>query len=316
MLPLLATNEADVRVRSLLRMQANSELYREESDRMEYLQENGYFQAADGVQLFWQSWTVPNPSGILVIAHGLGEHCDRYSGLISNLEGKNIAIYAIDHRGHGRSQGKRGHVTRFKNYTEDLKLLFNRIKTAHPDVPLILLGHSMGGVIAFKYTLTYPHEVDALILSSAGLIPAAAIPALKQKAASILSCLAPELAMSNGLDAKLLSHDYNTVQAYLDDPLVHDRVTSRWYVEFTNAGRECLNQAYKLELPLLIIHGRNDGIVDFHGSEQVMEKASSADKTLYIFDGLYHETMNELPSDRAKVTAIVSQWILVHLNIK
>lgn len=266
--------------------------------------------------MFWQAWMAPKPDGVLVIAHGLGEHCGRYSGLISSLEGKHVSIYTLDHRGHGRSGGKRGHIMYFREYIDDLKLLFNKIKAAHPDVPLILLGHSMGGVIAFKYTLTYPHDVAGLILSSAGLIPAVAIPAMKQKATIILSCLAPGLAMSNGLVASLLSHDESSVKAYIDDPLVHDRVTSRWYMEFTNAGRECLTQAYKLDLPLLIIHGRNDGIVDFHGSVQVMEKAASLDKKLYVFDGLYHETMNELAADRKKVIAIVSQWILTHVSNK
>jgi alpha-beta hydrolase superfamily lysophospholipase len=279
---------------------------------MDYVEHCGLLKAADGLQLFWKAWTVPHPAGIVIIAHGVGEHCGRYCHLTASLANKNISVYALDHRGHGRSEGRRGHVMRFTEYTEDLKLLFDRVKIENPVLPVILLGHSMGGVIAFKYVLTYPGDVHALVLSSAGLIPAVPIPLWKKTTAIALSRWAPAFTMSTGLDVNLLSHDQSIIQACLNDPLVHDRASGRWYTEFTKAGQDCLKHAEELILPLLIIHGREDRIVDCRGSEEVMERASSSDKTLYIFDGLKHETMNEQEPDRARVLGIVSRWIMEH----
>jgi alpha-beta hydrolase superfamily lysophospholipase len=119
----------------------------------------------------------------------------------------------------------------------------------------------------------------------------------------------PGLAMSSGLDAGHLSHDQTVVNSYQADPLVHDRVTARWYTEFTEAGEECLRRAHELTMPLLIIHGQGDKIVDWRGSETVMNTASSADKEFHLFDGLFHETMNEAAEQRIQVLECIGSWI-------
>jgi alpha-beta hydrolase superfamily lysophospholipase len=128
--------------------------------------------------------------------------------------------------------------------------------------------------------------------------------------ARLLGNIVPGLSMPPGLDSSALSHDQQVVDDYSNDPLVHDLVSARWYMEFTRAGEECLRRADELTLPLLIVHGSADAIVDPQGSRQVMEKAGSGDKQLFIFDGLYHETMNELPPDRDKVLDTFRGWII------
>jgi len=280
----------------------------------DYSNVQGRFKSSDGLELFYQKWIADEVRGVVVIAHGLGEHSNRYQNLLDQLAGKGLSFYALDHRGHGRSQGKRGHILCFKEYIDDLNILVQMARKENPDLPLILLGHSMGGVIAFQYALNFSNMIDGLILSSAGLKPILGVPSWLQKLVGILAKICPGLAISNGLDAAGLSHDQTVVDNYLNDPLVHDKVSIRWFTEFISAGQETLRRAGEITMPLLIIHGKEDPIVDYRGSEQTMQRASSADKTLYVFDGLLHETMNETPDQREEVLAKVEQWILSHIE--
>lgn len=269
----------------------------------------GIFAGVNNAQIHYKSWKVEKPRGVIVIAHGLGEHSGRYDNLIRIMENDGVSFYALDHRGHGRSEGKRGHISSFSEYTEDLKTLIKLVQKENHAVPTILLGHSMGGVIAFQYALNNPQDISGLILSSAGLIPAGELPVWKKMLAGVLSQIAPALAMSNGLNSSDLSHDQAVVEAYVSDPLVHDRVSSRWFVEFARAGVDSLSRAAELNMPLLIIHGADDKIVDFRGSKEVMTKASSLDKQFYLFEGLYHETMNEVSPEKEKVVNSIREWI-------
>lgn len=279
-----------------------------------YKHTKGSFSAADGLDLFYQSWVSTEPKGIVILAHGVGEHSGRYQNIIDKMQGLGISFYGLDHRGHGRSEGKPGHIDRFTDYTSDLKRFMEIVRYEQPDIPLILMGHSMGGLIAFHYALQYPDDIEALILSSAGLIPVVPVPAWQQAMGKVLSILAPSFTMSTGLDASGLSHDQSVVEAYLHDPLVHDKVSARWFTEFIKAGRIALQQAGKLTMPLLILHGQDDPIVDHRGSLQTMESAAASDKTCYIFTGLLHETMNEIPAQREEVLDKISDWIIKHTS--
>jgi acylglycerol lipase len=276
----------------------------------EYSHNMGTFIGKGGVEIFFQSWGVKKPKGVVVIAHGLGEHSGRYSNIIEKLRGKGISFYALDHRGHGRSGGKRGHVMSFMEYVYDLKLLIDFVKMDNKKLPLILLGHSMGGVISIKYALAYPEDVSGLILSSAGLVTVLEVPRWKESLGRFFSRNIPGLTMPSGLPPEFISRDAAVVEAYKNDPLVHDKVSTRWFTEFTNASKECLSRASELDMPLLLFHGIDDKLVDYRGTERVYEAAASKDKTLYLFEGLYHEAMNELPEDRNRVLDVVGKWIL------
>lgn len=276
----------------------------------DYIHQVGEFSSPDGVKLFNQTWKRDQAKGVLIICHGLGDHSSRYANLLNAIQNSDLSVYALDHRGHGRSGGKKGHIMSFDEYVDDFNLLVKKAREENPDLPLIILGHSLGGVIAFKYILKYGQDFQGLILSSAGFRNTVEVAPLKAKAALFLSKALPALTLSSGLDSNMLSHDKSVVEAYIKDPLVHDRVSSRWYTEFTAAGQECLDRAAELVLPLLLIHGKADGIVDYRGSEEVMQKASSKDKELFIFENLYHETMNETVADREKVLAIIKDWIV------
>lgn len=269
----------------------------------------GAFIGKEGYEIFFQSWSVASPKAIIVIAHGVGEHSGRYSALAEYLKDKNISVYALDHRGHGRSGGKRGHVDSFMDYIYDLKQFVEYVLEEGKHIPVILLGHSMGGVIALKYGLTYPEDLTSMIISSPGLIPAFEVPSWKIAMAKFLTKYIPGLPMSTGLKSAELSHDKTVVEDYDNDPLVHGSVTPRWYTEFTGTSDECLARASEFKMPMLFFHGSEDKICDYKGTVQVYEKSSSKTKEIHIFENLYHETMNELKDDRKKVIAVVAGWI-------
>ncbi|MBN2078287.1 MAG: lysophospholipase [Spirochaetes bacterium] len=279
-----------------------------------YTYNSGTFIGKGGTEIFFQNWDTSSPRGILVIAHGVGEHGGRYTNIIRELAKNGISIYAPDHRGHGRSGGPRGHVESFMDYVYDLKLFIDLIKEEKNELPLVLLGHSMGGVIACKYALSYPDDVDALVLSSPAVMPAVEVPAWKTKLGKVFSRYAPSFSMKTGLNPEELSHDLDVVDAYENDRLVHDHVSARWYTEFTKAGEECINRALELRMPLMVFQGREDKIVDYRGSETLFRNASSLKKELHIFEGLYHETMNE--KDNVTVLQLVARWITGAMRIK
>jgi acylglycerol lipase len=267
----------------------------------------GTFIGKGGTEIFFQNWSVDLPRGILVIAHGVGEHSGRYSNIINQLAGSGITVYALDHRGHGRSGGKLGHVESFMDYVYDLKIFIDLIKEDINEKRLVLLGHSMGGVIACKYALTYSEDIDGLILSSPGFVPAMKVPAWKSKLAGILSRYAPSFSMPTGLDVSGLSRDPVVVDEYENDRMVHGMVSSRWYTEILKTSEECLNRALELRMPLLVFHGEEDRIVDYRGSEKLFNNASSVKKELHILKGFYHETMND--TEKKIILKIVSQWL-------
>ncbi len=277
-----------------------------------YKHEKGTFIGSGANEIFFQRWTVENPKGILVLVHGLGEHSGRYQNIVDTLNNKKISIYALDHRGHGKSKGKKGHIESFSDYTSDLKHFVNLVKEQNDKLPMIMLGHSLGGVIACKYALEYGSDIDGLILSSGGFLPATPIPVVLKTVANIFSKILPGLSLSNGLDSKGLSHDPDVIDAYENDPLVHDRVSARFGFEFMAAEEECLNRAIELTMPLMVFHGSDDPIAGLDGSKEVYEKAISADKELHVFQGLFHETMNEAGDDKKKVLEVVAAWILSH----
>ena len=274
-----------------------------------YTHNTGAFIGKGGCEIFFQSWSVQSPKAIVVIAHGVGEHSGRYFPLAEDLTAKKISVYALDHRGHGRSGGKRGHIDSFSDYIYDLKHFIDYVSEEGGKTPLILLGHSMGGVIALKYGLTHPGDMASLIISSPGLVPAFKIPRVKTGMAGFFSKYIPSLPTPSGLKTEDLSQDPAVVEDYENDPLVHNKVTPRWFTEFTAASTECMNRAGEIKIPTLLFHGDDDKICDYKATVQIYEQLSSKVKELKIFEGLYHEAHNEIPEERKKVIDLIIKWI-------
>ncbi|HNX91911.1 MAG TPA: lysophospholipase, partial [Syntrophomonas sp.] len=186
----------------------------------DYKQTSGYFIGLNNTRLFYQSWQAERPCGAVVIVHGIGEHSGRYNNLIDRMQNDSISFYALDHRGHGLSEGKKGHINSFDDYTTDLKSFIEMVRTEETGLPIILLGHSMGGTIACKFALNYSGYINGLILSSAGFIQAVKVPVWKKTMARLLGNIVPGLSMPTGLESSALSHDQQVVDDYSNDPLV------------------------------------------------------------------------------------------------
>ena len=277
-----------------------------------YKHKTGTFKGKSDVELFFQEWTVPSPKAILVVVHGMGEHSGRYDNLLDALSGSKISIYACDNRGFGRSAGKKGYVSSFMDYVDDQKIFIDMLKSANPKTPVLMLGHSLGGLIVFKYALEYGSSVSGIVLSSPAFVFTGKVAGWKKTLAKWLSTLKPDFSLSTGSDFAGLSHDPEYIESCKNDPLLHDIVSARFYTEFMKTSSECMGRAFEFNPPMLIFHGNADPIVDYKGSETIFERVSSRDKEVHIFDGLYHKTMNEIPEERQKVLAIVVAWIKKH----
>ncbi len=279
-----------------------------------YNHETGSFTGKGGVEIFFQKWLADKTKAVLVLVHGLGEHSGRYENLLKGLADKKISVFAIDHRGHGKSDGKRGHIDSFMDYVYDLKLFLEFIKEENKGLPVILYGHSMGGVIAAKYAMTYPDDLSMLVLSSPAFASTGNIPSWKSAVVSFLSSRIGTMTFPNGLKVSDISHDKDVIASYTNDPLVHNKITARWAVEFSRAGQECLNNAGSIRKPLLVFHGKSDHIADYKGAEQFYNSAYSSLKKLFIYENLFHETINETPSEREKVISEVTGWIVKNID--
>lgn len=261
---------------------------------------------ADGVQIFMQSWLpdVADIRAVIVIVHGFGEHSDRYDWVAGRLTAAGYAVYASDHRGHGRSQGPRALVDVDAAVT-DVDRLLDEASSAHPQLPVAMLGHSLGGLIAIRYALAHQRRLRALVLSGPLAALAAPPPALALTRG--LARFAPKLGVS-ALDARLVSRDPAVVAAYREDPLVHHgRIPAQTVAEMARAVERFPDVVGRVTVPTLIVYGTADGLCPPSGAIMLAERFGSVDLTTRAYEGLYHEILNE--PERETVIGDVLDWL-------
>lgn len=269
-------------------------------------------QTEDGLTLYAQAWLPDSePKAMLAFSHGQAEHSGRYAHLGAALAKAGYGLYMADLRGHGKSPGQRGHIMRWEEYQSDLEAMRRGAHQMAPAAKQFMGGHSLGGLIVLNAALENPPDCAGVIASAPALRLAFVPPAWKVTLGRLLAGLVPTLTMSNELDASGLSHDPAVVQAYVNDPLVHGKVTARFFTEFVKAQAHTLQHAEDVRLPLLILHGSADPLVDVSASREFYERAASADKTLKIYEGLYHEAFNE--PQKEQVFADLIGWLDAHL---
>jgi alpha-beta hydrolase superfamily lysophospholipase len=272
----------------------------------------GEFTAEDGLALYWQAWLPQGtPRCTVVLSHGMGEHSGRYQHVAEAFCGAGLALYAYDHRGHGRSAGKRGHVPSYTVLLSGLDSMVDMVKREHSTCKTIVYGHSFGGQVAINYALRNGQKFECLIATASWLTLPFTPPAWKTGLASFLNSIVPSLALSNELDVNALSRDAAVVKAYVDDPLVHDRISVRMYNEGVIAAKFALSHAEYLQMPVLLLHGRADRITNCEGTRTFYDHVGSVDRTLKIYDGLFHEIHNE--PERAIVIEDMLHWIWKHV---
>jgi lysophospholipase len=250
-----------------------------------------------------------------VIQHGFGDHGRRYSHVVNALNDGSTVIYAIDARGHGTSPGLRGHAGDFNHFAQDLGALVAAAQAANPGVPLFLIGHSMGGVIALDYSLMdrYQDGLRGLIISSPALrIKMTPVTRVKKFVGGKLSRILPAQVVSAGIDPQDISQDEEIIKAYKADPHVHSKISFGMGTAFFAMGDAILENAHRIHIPIYIFHGTADEICMPMGSEALYGQVASTDKTLKYYANLRHETFNERLPDRDQVLADLRAWIDRH----
>jgi len=272
------------------------------------------FRSADNLKIFYRKYQANPEKARMVIVHGLGEHSGRYGNVVERLLPEGISIWALDHRGHGQSEGARGHIFSFYQYLAELAKLVEISRDGiTEDLKVFLLGHSLGGLIALRFAADFSKMIDGVIVSSPALGLPGELPAVKAFVGRIMSTLWPTLSLANELDVSKISHDEGVVRAYRDDPLVHDRVTARWFTEFLSAMEAANRSATEIKVPLLMQLSGDDHLTDVDASTSFFDALGSEDKTLYVYDGLYHEIYNERAEQRKQVLDDLDAWLLKHI---
>jgi alpha-beta hydrolase superfamily lysophospholipase len=275
--------------------------------------QSGNFKAQDGKSIYWKGWTPDNtPNAVVHVIHGYAEHIDRYGNVVGELLPAGYAVFGTDHRGHGKSEGKRGHVMSFQEFIDDEKQ-FQReiIRAKFPNLPCFVLGHSMGSLIAMNFVEQSAEGIRGLVLSGTGSRPGTDIPKILLAATRILSGLLPSIHVKSPLPPEFISRDSEVVKAYVDDPLVYNVITPRLAHEMNRYVVIGAENSGKIQIPVLIQLGSRD--TAFSGQKDLFEMVGTKDKTFKLYEGLKHEVYNELTQDRARVLQDLRTWLDAHV---
>ena len=268
--------------------------------------------AGDGSKLF-TAYRLPDgePRALVLVVHGYGEHCGRYRHVIDALTERGYAAFTLDHYGHGQSEGLRAYFDDFDRPLVDLKAYVDSFRPQYPDKPLFVLGHSMGALISLAFTLRHQAEISGLIISGAPVNADANVSPLIVALGYALNRIVPKLPLLSLGDSSILSSDPEVGRAFDADPLTYKgNMRVRLGVAINDTAKAVRERLPELQLPLLIMHGEGDTMVNPSGSKLVYERASSADKTLRIYPDMYHEIMNERQRDIA--LGDILNWLDLH----
>ena len=264
----------------------------------------------DGLEMYARGW-VPEgqPKAVVCLVHGLGEHVNRYNHVGEAFARAGYALQGFDLRGHGQSDGPRGHTPSYQNLLDDISDFLADAKKRYPGLPLFLYGHSMGGNQVINYALRYPDGLRGVIVTSPWLQLVPKPGAILSFLLKIISAIFPSFSQPNGLEQAAISRDPEEVRKYASDPLVHDRISARLFTAMDANAVGALERAATLKVPMLLMHGSADRLSSADGSKEFAKKAGSI-VTLRIWDGLYHETHNE--PEKTDVIRAMTDWIGAH----
>ncbi len=266
-----------------------------------------HLRAGDGLLLFRRAWLPDRAERVLVVVHGYAEHSGRYEGFAEWFAARGAAVHAYDHRGHGRSGGVRSHVGRFDEFLDDLALFLDQVRLEHPDLPVTLVGHSMGGLVTAAFLTERQPALSSAVLSGPALSLGEGVSSLRIAAARLLRRVWPKLVLGSGLDPEGLSRDPEVVRRYLEDPLVFRTMTASLAAALLDAIPRTAARAGEVKVPLLIQHGEEDRLCLPDGSRHFHAGVGSTGSELRIYPGLRHEIYNE--PEREKVYQELWDWL-------
>lgn len=264
--------------------------------------------SADGVCLQGQAWLPPQPRAVIALVHGIAEHSGRYAWFAERASQQELGVVSVDLRGHGRSPGERSYVERFDDYLQDVDALLAKAEELAAGGPVFLMGHSMGGAIALRWLAQRGRPVAGLVLSSAALKIGGDVPRALVALAPLLSRWLPHL-RGTRFDPAVISRDPAAVAAYVGDPLISLQAPpARTGAELLQVMAANRAAAPGLTLPVYLFHGDADRLTDPAGSQEIFDLWGGPDRSLRLWPGSRHETLNDL--DREAVAAELLNWVL------
>ncbi len=266
-------------------------------------------------QLFGCYWQPKSdPKAVVILVHGMGEHIGRYEqSVIPHLAKNGYAVVGYDQFGHGKTKGKRGHNPNFDAVLTCITEVIIKSKKLFNGLPLFLYGHSMGGNVVLNYVLRRKHPFKGVIATSPFLRLAFQPPALKLKIGKLLYKIAPGLTMSNELNPNDISRISEEVLAYVNDPLVHDKISPNYSIKFIETGQWALEHASELQVNTLFLHGTGDKIIDHKATKEFADNSNGM-ASIKLFEGAYHELHNDLCREKMLVT--ITDWLNSQLKDK
>jgi acylglycerol lipase len=251
---------------------------------------------------------------VLLVVHGLFEHSGRYAKFAEYFVPKGYAVFSYDQRGHGRSDGLRGYVNRFADYPADLDLFLKKARQQYPGKPVFLLGHSMGGTVVATFAADHQEELSGLIFSGLLAMPGASVTRLSILITRTISALLPKMGIAT-IEDSTISRDSSVVDAYNNDPLVYrGKIRARLGAELLNTFEKVLPAAEpRIQIPVLIMHGGDDRLSNKKSSTTLYDSVGSKDKTIKIYNGFYHEILNDIGRDQ--VLNDIELWLRDHLPV-
>ncbi|HAI75559.1 MAG TPA: lysophospholipase [Microscillaceae bacterium] len=269
------------------------------------------WQGFENTPIFGQKWLPEAPQAVFVIVHGMGEHSGRFMRIVNHLVPKSYAVLAYDQRGHGQTAGKRGHTPSYQHLLEDLNLFLDYDRQAFPGIPIFLYGHSMGANVVLNFALQHSGKTKlaGVVASSPWLKLAFEPPTIQVALGKLVSRLFPAFTQNTNLDATAISQDLAAVEAYRNDPLVHDKISATFFLQTYAAGQKALAEAANLTLPLLIYHGTADRLTSPEGSKQFAQKANPQHTTSQWFEGAFHELHNETETFYRPALQLLDSWL-------
>lgn len=265
------------------------------------------FKTFDGLSLFGQSWQPEDqPRAVVCLVHGIGEHSGRYVHVADSLTRAGYTLISFDLRGHGKSEGPRGHISSYEAIMQDISSLLEVTNKKFPQLPLFLYGHSLGGNLVLNYVLRRQPHLKGVIATAPWLRLAFEPPASKIALGKMTNYIWPSFSQKSGLDTKALSRDLEVVHSYENDPLVHNRISARMFISAYQAGQWALEHASEFSLPLLLMHGGDDNLISVEASREFANKINE-NCTLKVWDELYHEIHNE--PEKEEVFKFLIGWL-------
>lgn len=262
-----------------------------------YKRFEGFFKGHQDTQLFFQSWQQEGAKGTIIITHGQGEHSESYHRFVDFFKNDEWTIYAWDLRGHGRSDGIRGYVGDFDEYIQDYQIFLEKIlhSSDRPQGPIVLLCHSMGGLIQLKTIIDNPHlPIDAIVCSSPALGLALPIPLWKTKGAELMNKLVPKLALGNEISNDMLTRDPDVIAEFERDPYRHGKISSAAFLGFMKTWDYIHAKAQEIKFPALFLLPENDPVVSTEANRKFYSGLGSTEKEIFVYPQARHEMFNDV----------------------